>query len=254
MLDAATATWEQVKAKIKSGVVAVMGIGALEQHGPHLPLSTDTMIASDVARRLADAVDGLLLPAVPFGDAWNNEGFPGTISLSPETVRAVIGDIGRGLQASGVRGLIIFNGHFGNREPVARAARELLVSHAFPVLYLDYPGLEKLAAEICESKPAGPTFYHADEVETSMILALQPDSVQMALARAEYPTFPATYGSEAIMLHTFCATGVFGDPTVASAEKGVALLKGVTAECLKLVIQFVKSLDGGPRRLGTGRS
>jgi creatinine amidohydrolase len=221
----------------------VMGVGALEQHGPHLPLATDTIIAADVARRLAEATDGLLLPPAPFGDAWNNEGFPGTISISPETVRAVIVDIGRGLKAAGVSGLIVVNGHFGNREPIGRASRELQQSHQFPVLYLDYPGLERLAAEICESEPAAPSFYHADEVETSMILALQPGAVRMELAKPEYPAFPPTYGSEPIMLHTFSATGVFGDPTAATAEKGERLLSGITVECMNRVRPFVRSLN-----------
>lgn len=177
-----------------------------------------------------------------------NEGFPGTLSLSPETVRAVIRDIGRGLKASGVRALIVFNGHFGNREPIGRAARDLRQAERFPVLCLDYPGLERIAAEVCESEPAGPAFYHADEFETSLVLALHPDAVQMAKARAEYPAFPATFGSEPIMLHTFSKTGVFGDPTLATAEKGRRLLTGVTAECLKVVRPFLASLDGDPDR------
>lgn len=243
MLEAAVATWGQVEERIARQVVAVVGIGALEQHGPHLPLATDTIIAANIARRLAEAIDGLLLPALPFGDAWNNEGFAGTLSLSPETVTATIADIGRGLAAAGVRGLIVVNGHFGNREPIARAARDLKQHQNFPVLYLDYPGLERLAAEICSSKPAAPTFYHADEVETSMILALQPATVRMDRARPEYPTFPPTYGSEAIMLHTFCNSGVFGDPTAATAEKGEALLRGITAECMTLVNLFAAPLS-----------
>lgn len=243
MLEAATATWPEVQDKIAGKAVAVVGIGALEQHGPHLPLATDTMIAADVARRLAQDLDGLLLPPLPFGDAWNNEGFAGTLSLSPETVQAVFVDLGRGLARSGVRGLIVVNGHFGNREPVARAARQLKQEIGFPVLYLDYPGLERLASEICVSKPAAPTFYHADEVETSMVLALHPETVRMAAARPEYPQFPATYGSESIMLDSFCASGVFGDPTAATADKGERLLDGIAGECLKLARLFVAKVQ-----------
>jgi creatinine amidohydrolase len=242
LLDAAQATWEEVKEKIASGTVAFMGIGALEQHGPHLPLATDTIIASEVARRLAQAVDGLLLPAAPLGDAWNNEGFPGTLSLSPGTVRAIVMDVGHGLKAAGIKALIVVNGHFGNREPIARAARELAQRERFPVLCLDYPGLERIAAEICETKPAGRGFYHADELETSLILALDSGAVRMAKARAEYPIFPETFGSEPIMLHTFCTSGVFGDPTAATAEKGQRLLSAVTAECLNVVRPFLASL------------
>jgi creatinine amidohydrolase len=76
-------------------------------------------------------------------------------------------------------------------------------------------------------------------VETSIMLALEPAHVQMGLAAPEYPTFPPTYGAEPIMLHTFCRSGVFGDPTHATAEKGALLLAGIAAGNRRLAADFL---------------
>lgn len=242
MLKVANATWPEVQQRLARPAVAVIAIGALEQHGPHLPLATDTIMAEAVAHRLAGDIGALLLPPIAYGDAWNNRGFPGTLSLAPATVRAIVGDIGRGLHAAGLRALIVVNGHFGNREPIALAARELHDGLGFALLALDYPDLERLAAQICTSAPAAPSFYHADELETSIMLALAPATVHMERAAAEYPQFPPTYGAEPIMLHTFCRSGVFGDPTQASAAKGQRLLDGIAAACLRVATAFMARL------------
>lgn len=233
-LIADRASWPEIEAAIADGLIAVLPVGALEQHGAHLPLTTDTVLASGVARGLADATGALLLPAIAYGDAWTAEGWAGTLSLSPETLRAAVIDIGRGLHRMGIRGLVTLNGHFGNREPIALAARTLS-EEGFRVLHLDYPKLEALAAEVCDSEPAGPGFYHADEVETSMMLALAPDSVRLDRAAPEYPQFPETFGLEPMQLSVFNRSGVFGDPTPATAEKGERLLAGIVDECVRLV-------------------
>lgn len=235
MLDAATASWEEVAAGLSRGLIAILPVGAVEQHGPHLPLLTDTVLASGVARRIAEGVDSaLLLPAIAYGDAWTAEGWAGTLSLSPDTLRATVIDLGRGLYSMGVRGLVTVNGHFGNREPIALAARTL-GELGLPVLHLDYPRLEALAAEHMESEPAGPGFYHADEVETSMMLALAPASVRLDRAKPEYPDFPPLFGSEPMKLSAFNRSGVFGDPRPATAEKGEALIAGIATESARLI-------------------
>lgn len=233
-ITAEKASWPEIQAAIARGLIAVLPVGALEQHGPHLPLTTDTVLAGGVARRLAEATDALLLPAIAYGDAWTAEGWAGTLSLSPDTLRAMVTDIGRGLQRMGVKGLVTLDGHFGNREPIALAARTLSQA-GFRVLHLDYPKLETFAAAICDSQPAGPGFYHADEVETSMMLALAPESVRLEQAAPEYPVFPATFGLEPMQLGSFNRSGVFGDPRAATAEKGERLVAAIVEECVRLV-------------------
>jgi creatinine amidohydrolase len=242
MLDLHAAAWPEVKEAVEKGAVAVLAVGALEQHGHHLPLSTDTVMSQGVARRIAETIDGLLLPPIAYGDAWNNEGFAGTISLGPDTMRAVLIDIGRGLARGGFKALVIVNGHFGNREPIALAARALKIECGFPVMYLDYPGMERIASEICDSEPAAPTFYHADEVETSMMLALAPELLRMEKAAPEYPVFPETFGMEPKGLDTFNKSGVFGDPRPATAEKGEMLITGIVGESVRLIQIWLRKL------------
>jgi creatinine amidohydrolase len=239
MLDATWATSPEAGQQIARRPLAVLAFGAQEQHGPHLPLCTDTLLAGELARRIAAALDALLLPPVAYGETWNTSGYPGTVSLSFATVQALLLDIGCSMKAQEVRALIVVNGHFGNRAPLELAARTLATDYRFPVLLLDYPGLEALASEICDSAPAAPTFYHADEVETSMALAVQPDAVRMERAVAEYPVFPSTFGAEPVKLDTFCASGVFGDPRGATAAKGEQLFAGLCVRCVAVATAFL---------------
>lgn len=232
--DLSRISWMDVARRVEAGTLAVLAIGACEQHGAHLPLTTDTDMSHGVAGRIADRLGALLLPAIPYGDAWTAKTYPGTISISPGTLQALLGDIGDSLLQSGVKGLVLVNGHFGNREPMLLAARAL-VTAGLPVCHLDYPGLEQLAGDICDSEPAAPGFYHADEVETAMMLALRPEAVAMSLAAPEYPDFPTTFGSEPIQMRDFNPSGVFGDPRPATAEKGEALIEGIVAQSLRVI-------------------
>ncbi|TPW32382.1 creatininase family protein [Martelella alba] len=237
-LEASKASWPEIEAAVAEGALAIVAVGACEQHGPHLPLVTDTVMAEGVAREIARRESAVLLPPVTYGEAWNNEAFPGTISLSPETLQAMIFDIGAGVKRIGFSALITVNGHFGNREPIALAARRLRNSNGLPVLSLDYPGLDALCADILDGKPAGFGFMHADEMETSFMLALAPDSVRMDRAEAEYPDFPPTFGMEPMQLRDFNSSGVFGDPRPATAEKGRSLIDGVVTESLRQIGLF----------------
>lgn len=232
--DFSRTPWVDVASRIEDGTLAVLALGACEQHGAHLPLTTDTDMAHGVSKRLAEELDALLLPPIAYGDAWTASAYPGTISISPRTLQAMMEDIGHELLRMGVQGLVIVNGHFGNREPMLLAARALTTA-GLPVCHLDYPGLERLAGEICDSQPAGPGFYHADEVETAIMLAVAPEGVDMERAEPSYPDFPPTFGSEPMQFRDFNKSGVFGDPRPATAAKGEALIAGILGESLRIV-------------------
>jgi creatinine amidohydrolase len=239
-LDFARSAWPEIESRLSEGVLAILAVGACEQHGPHMALTTDTDMAHGLSRRLADALSALLLPPLGYGDAWNNNAFPGTISLSPATLTAVLTDIGNALHRMGARGLVTVNGHFGNRAPIARAA-EKLESVGLPTLPLDYPGLEDLAARICDTPSAGHGFMHADEFETSVMLAIAPDAVQMDRAQPSYPDFPPDFATR--QLRDFNPIGVFGDPRPATAAKGLAFLDGLTATSLSAIAAWRTERD-----------
>lgn len=234
MLDSARTSWPEIEAA--RGLIALLPVGALEQHGPHLPLDTDTVLATGVARLIGDRVGGWLLPALGYGEAWSAEGWPGTVSLGAETLQRSVEDVARGLQRIGVAGLVTINGHFGNRAPIAAA------TYPLAALHLDYPGLEDAAAEYCVTKPAGPSFYHADEVETSMMLALAPDAVRMERAVAEYPVFPSDFGTRPMQLRAFNSSGVFGDPRPATAATGEKIIARIVDESVALIERWRSTL------------
>ena len=237
-------SWPEVRDRLALGVIPLLPFGAHEQHGPHLPLATDTIMAAGLARLIGDALDGsarsLVLPAVSYGQTTDNDEFPGTLTLSFDTVRAITRDLATSLARSGARALVVINGDFGNQAPLRIAAREFA---ALPILVVNYPGLAQACAEVCTSEPAGFGLRHADEFETSIMLELAPETVDMTKAAAEYPSYPATFPDRQIGLNQLSRSGVFGDPSVASAQKGRALLDRLTESAVALIRAFVADLD-----------
>jgi len=218
----------------------VLPIGAYEQHGPHLPLATDTVLAGVLARRVADALGAFLLPALPFGESSSNDGFPGTVSLAFDTVRSVLRDVTAALERGGFACLIVVNGDYGNRAPLRQGAGEA-ARRGFPVLVIDYPGLEEAAQAVCETAPPG-GIHHAEELETSIMLAVVPRAVRVEAIVAEQPLVPATFGAAPTPLHTLSSSGVFGDPRPATAAKGERLLDLLAASAVELARQFLAGL------------
>ncbi len=175
MIELERAAWPDVEEHLRDRPgIAVLPFGALEQHGPHLPLSTDTLQAGAVARRLAERLDGVLLPAVAFGNTWSNDALPGTVSIGAATVSALCGDIAGSLERSGFAALVVVNGDYGNRLPLHTAAEASAARGGMPVLVLDYPGLVEIGDRVKETPWAAPGLCHADELETSMVLAVAP--------------------------------------------------------------------------------
>ena len=235
VLDAYRSPWTDVAAHLQRVPVAVLPFGALEQHGPQLPLGTDTATAIEVARRIAEALDAVLLPPVHYGDTWNNAGYPGTVSLRPSTVTAIAEDDGRAVAASGARLLVVVNGDWGNRNPLAAAMRTLEAEGALRALTLDHPGMDDAIAAVRESEPAAPGLNHAEEVETSIMLAIAPEDVHPDRYEASYPAFPSDFGTRPMQLHPFSASGVFGDPASATAEKGERIIAATVEASLAVL-------------------
>lgn len=242
----------QVASALTEESVIVQPLGAIEQHGPHLPLITDLAIASAVAEaavpRAVDAgVDAWLLPPLAYTKsnehAWN----AGTIWMSARTMLSVLEDIGRCVAATRARKLVFLNGHGGNSALVAMANRELRLQFGLET-FLAHPSQPADQGGASPPSELG-MGVHGGTDETSMMLHLHPELVDMSKAIREVPEHLASNrhvrfgGSVAFgwLSNDFGDHGHIGDPTQASAELGRTLVDGAIAtfvDVLKEVAQF----------------
>ena len=212
--------------------LAVLPIGSLEQHGPHLPVITDTASASAAAIRAARLVQGdvpvLVLPGLWTGMSEHHLPFGGTISLTYSELAGVLRGVVRSLRAIGFARLLIVNGHGGNVEPLAVAARELAHEFGLPVVACTPWYLTRhLIADIAETEE---TPAHACEGETSVMMAVAPDLVRTdkfdEAVRQRPEPVPKYDGFSRFWSFSERApvTGVRGDPRPSTAEKGERFL------------------------------
>jgi creatinine amidohydrolase len=250
-LDYGKLSWPEVKRAADEGRVPIVPIGTLEDHGPHLPIDTDVTLVEAICRGAADelADTAVVLPAIVHGYSPHHMDFPGTVTIGWDTFCRYCTDVALSLVRHGFDRVLLVNGHGSNQNLVEMAARltmveepRALVAAAF---YLSGPRSQTVIAEIRESERGW--MGHACELETSMYLHLQPGSVDMSLAVDE-KTYPVTehmwmdWSDGPLKLmpwwSSFSRSGVQGDPTKATAEKGKALFEAAVAE----VVAFVSEL------------
>ena len=195
------------------------------------------MTAVEVARRVAERVDAVLLPPVHYGETWLTSGYPGTVSLAPATVTAIAVDIGRALAASGARFFVIVNGDFGNRGPLHAAVR--ILAEEGRVVAAVLPGMDEAIAAVREAAPAAPGLAHAEEAETSTTLAIDPSAVRVDRYQTEYPDFPPDFGMRPMRLHEFSESGVFGDPSQATVAKGEQIIQATVDGCVEAIARLI---------------
>lgn len=226
--------------------VALLPLGAVENHGDHLPLATDNLLSDAVAREVAARVpDSVVLPALPYGQVWSTSAYAGTISLSLETMVGILYEIGASLFAQGVPLLVFVNGHMGNLDAMKLAARRLHDEHGMKVLTLTYPGIGEVSRAVLEEERLHPSYFHACELETSYMLHLAPEHVRMELARANRPLLPADIDVSPTPWHSFSPDSpVLGDPTLATADKGRAIIDVAVAKIVELVEGARRGLAG----------
>ncbi|NEU57463.1 creatininase family protein [Halorussus sp. MSC15.2] len=217
--------------------VAVLPTGSVEQHGPALPLGTDLLAARAVAETVADRTDAVLLPPIPVGVSAHHRQFDGTLWTDPETFERYVADIVAGVAEHGVRKAVVVNGHGGNDDALRRAARGLRDEEvAFAAPWNWWSNLDALVEEELDT-----SLGHADEVETSMMLAVAGDLVrEAALEDAEErgadswgeTVRGASVGFDAI---DFTESGAVGRPTEGSAAVGEKLLDHASEDLAALV-------------------
>jgi creatinine amidohydrolase len=213
--------------------ILVQPLGAIEQHGPHLPFDTDLVIADRVAHeaveRVGEELDVWLLPSLAYTKSNEHAWSPGTIWLSATTLLAVLDDIGRCVATTAARRLVFFNGHGGNSALVGVANREIRLHHGL-LTFLAHPGVPPDQGGVSAAGELGMGI-HGGTDETSLMLHLAPDSVDMAAATRNVPEALATnqyvrFGGPVgfgWLSDDFGSDGHIGDPTAATPEHGERL-------------------------------
>jgi creatinine amidohydrolase len=203
----------------KAGKLFILPFGSLEEHGPHLPLGTDMVQAEEVARRVADEFGAVLLPSVGYGECRSTRNFPGTISLSFETVQMVSHDIASELARNGVKRLLVLTGHAGSGHMAAIRLGVLRAVEANPSLRAMVLSDYDIAYEL-KGKMFPEDDGHAGLIETSRMLNLRSELVGKArpVGRSRPPKHMLLSDPE-----KHIPTGVMGDSRGASAKKGAAI-------------------------------
>ncbi len=214
--------------------ILVLPIGAVEQHGPHLPFNTDLVVANACAEAVVDKVgdelDLWLLESLAFSKSNEHVGTPGTIWLGPETLLRVLDDIGRSVAATPAKKLAFLNGHGGNSSLLNVACRELRINHGLETFLL-HPSLPPDQGGESTEGELGMGI-HGGIAETSMMLHLRPELVRLErgsrnvpehLANNEHVKFGGSV-SFGWLAHDFGPDGHIGDPTGSTPEHGAELM------------------------------
>lgn len=217
----------QVWSEIQQGSTLLIPLGATEQHGPHLPFDTDARIATTLAERAAAATGATVAPVLPYGSSGEHAGFPGTLSIGAEALRHVVIELVRSARLTYGR-IVLVNGHGGNHGVVTGAAEQMRSEgHDVVVWWPSVPGGDA----------------HAGRTETSLMLAIAPETVRLERAEAgnvePLADLMPTLRSDGV--DAVSPNGVLGDPTDASATEGDELLTELTG-------QLVRTISGsGPK-------
>ena len=240
-------TWPQAEARFSEVDLALLPVGAVEQHGPHLPLDTDAFDAEYLSMRVAEACSDpkpLVLPVISYGVSYHHSDFAGTLSISPETLSKLVYEVGISAARHGITKLVIVNGHGGN-SPALHFAAQMINRDAH--IFTCVESGETSDTDIAELTET-PNDVHAGEIETSTTLHVRPDLVRMDHAAGAVPEFSSRYldfsSKRAVTwyAHTrrISATGVMGDPTKASPEKG----EKIWDVMVRRLTEFVEDLKG----------
>jgi creatinine amidohydrolase/Fe(II)-dependent formamide hydrolase-like protein len=238
-------TWPEAEIRFQEVDVALLPVGSIEQHGPHLPLDSDAFDAEYLSKKVAEACTEprpLVLPLIPYGVSYHHEDFSGTISIGPDTLSRLVYEIGMSASRHGVTKLVVINGHGGN-SPALHFAAQMINRDAHIFTCVD---TGETSDPDIHAFTETPNDVHAGEIETSTTLASRPHLVKKDRMKRFVPRFSNRYlnfsskRSVGWYAHTskISSTGVLGDPTKASREKGEQIWELM----IKNLVEFVEEL------------
>jgi creatinine amidohydrolase len=251
-------TWEDVNEAVLARKVVLLPVGAIEQHGPHLPVDTDNLSVTAICER-ASAEDPELLvcaPPIHYGFNEHNMDFPGTVTVDPEHFVHYCTDVAKSFGRMGFRRVLLVNGHGSNAHLLEQAARMATLFSPAKVATVSYWALitEEFAAIRQSPFPGGTS--HACEFETSTYLYLDPahvkrDRIVPGIRSHTRYFWEDLMGASPVKFtdwrSTQTDTGIGGDPTLATAEKGERIVKAAVAKIIEVAREF-RDLPSRPRR------
>ncbi len=244
-------TWPEIRDAVAQNRVAVLPVGTVEQHGPHLPLVTDVLTASAMSRLAVERIpeQAVLLPPVFYSFNEHHMDFPGTIAVEGPTIVNYVTDIGISLARHGFRKIVLVNGHGSNVPFLDIAARNITNRTEAVCAMVSWWSLipRELLSQLRESEfPGG--MAHGCELETSVLLYLRPDLVQMDKASKDISFQPTEFFYWDLQAPSpvffqewfsrYSRTGTVGDPTLATQEKGQRFVEVVTDRLVALIREF----------------
>lgn len=230
-----TLTWLEAEAILNDETVVLIPLGAAaKEHGPHLKLNNDWLIAEYLKRRVAEQADVVVAPTIAYHYYPAFTEYPGSITLRRETARDLLIDICRSLAAFGPRRFYALNTGVSTIDPLQEAA-ESLEEEGIVLRYTDTAAITKPVVSRIAGQPGGG---HADEIETSMMLYIAPETVDMTRAENDYHPAPGGLTRDPDASGSYSPSGIYGDATLATREKGEAvveaLVEGILAEIARL--------------------
>ncbi len=226
-------TWDEIEEKLKTIKTVIVPFGSCEEHGYHLPVYTDTIIAYELSKKASLKSNVFVAPSVSYGVCRTTNRFPGTITLTWNTQKSIAYDIIDQLSDQGFEKIIFFTGHAGKSHTIALReggfeiqTKKKVKSDIYNISITDL--VDKRIMDLLETEA-----FHAGELETSIMLAIRPSLVRMEKAVIEYPMMPR-YLVKDTGRH-WMKSGVMGDPTKATLEKGKKILVILVENFLKFL-------------------
>ena len=254
MTDISDLTTREFASGLPDAKVALVPVGATEQHGPNLAMGVDWRIAHAIAQRVRDELESTVVvsPPLPFGLSAHHLDFPGTLSIGPDAFRAVLVDVAASFKRHGIDKLVFVNGHRGNENVLGVLITELTYEHAIEAASTFWM---TQASDVIGQWRRTQRWGHACEIETSVAMAVAEDVVRDEELEAgdlidDYGVLEDNYQPFAVTVPRSFASrtrnGVFGDATQASIEAG----REISDTAVQRTVEFVRDFAARPSRLG----
>jgi len=231
----------EARRALQKARIALLPLGAVEPHGDHLPLDTDNLLAERFCARLDEQLGecALSLPVISYSQVWSLRGHAGAIDIGNERLTSLLVALAENMASYGITTTAVINSHYGNFDAIKAASRQLK-EQGITLLSYSWAGMDEEVKKRQTSAVAYPGYMHADEVETSLMLALAPETVDMAQAKAHYPDFPEDFRYRPVPWTAFSDYSVLGDPRCASAEKGHAFVQQALETTLASITRIIR--------------